>query len=103
MKLSDKVIHNIHVVITMKRPVTLAVVCFQTPSWPFPWNTTSTVNNHKVLSKSKAEKLRQDLIDYRLSLHGSGSSCVSGITLATGFSIQFIDKIVDNALCLYPL
>lgn len=63
MKLPDKVIHNIHVVITMKRPVTLAAVCFQTPSWPFPWNTPSTVNNHKVLSKSKAEKLRQDLID----------------------------------------
>ena len=60
----------------------------------------STVNNHEVLSKSQAEKLRQDLIDYRLSLHGSGRSCVGGITLATGVSIQLIDKIVDNALCL---
>lgn len=57
----------------------------------------SPVDNHEVLSKSKAQKLRQDLIDYRLSLHGSG---VGGVTLATGFSIQLIDTIIENALCL---
>lgn len=60
----------------------------------------STVNNHKVLSKSNAVKLRQDLIDYPLSLHGSGRCCVGRITLAIGFSIQLIAKIVDNALFL---
>ena len=60
----------------------------------------STVNNHKVLSKSNAVTLRQDLIDYPLSLHGSGRCCVGRITLATGFSIQLIAKIVDNALFL---
>lgn len=36
----------------------------------------SPVDNHEVLSKSNAQKLRQDLIDYRLSLYGSGRSCV---------------------------
>ena len=41
-----------------------------------------------------------DLIDYRLSLHGSGRSCVGGVTLATGFSIQLKDTIIENALCL---
>ena len=60
----------------------------------------SSVDNHEVLSKSKAQKLRQDLIDYRLSLHGSGRSCVGGVTLATGFSIELIDTIIENALCL---
>ena len=60
----------------------------------------SPVDNHEALSKSKAKKLRQDLIDYRLSLHGSGRSCVGGVTLATGFSIQLIDAIVKNAICL---
>ena len=36
----------------------------------------SPVDNPEVLSKSKAQKLHRDLIDYRLSLHGSGRSCV---------------------------
>ena len=60
----------------------------------------SPVDNHEVLSKSKAQKLRQDLIDYRLSLHGSRRSCVGGVTLATGFSIELIDTVIENALCL---
>jgi len=63
----------------------------------------SPLDTHEVLFKSKAQKLRQDLIDYRLSLHGSGGSCVGGVTLgplATGFSIELIDTIVENALNL---
>jgi len=103
MKLPDEVVHSMHVVITTKRPVCM-LSNVSTSSWPIPWKT-PVKQNHllwiiKVLSKSKAEKLRQDFTDYRLSLDGSGRSSVGGITLDTGFSIQLIDKIVDNALCL---
>lgn len=109
MKLSDEVFHSIHAVITIETPVTVTAVCSQisqTSTWPVPCledtseSEASPVDNHEVLSKSNAQKLRQDLIDYRLSLYGSGRSCVGGVTLATGFSIQLIDIIVGNALCL---
>ncbi|XP_028410669.1 uncharacterized protein LOC114533377 [Dendronephthya gigantea] len=41
--------------------------------------------------------LHDALVNYRLSLHGSGPSCVGGVSLATGFSVDLIDMIVQNA------
>lgn len=32
-----------------------------------------------------------------MSLHGSGPSCVGGVSLATGFSMELIDMIVHSA------
>ena len=41
--------------------------------------------------------MRDALVNYRLSLHGSGPSCVGGVSLATGFSMELVDMIVNSA------
>jgi superfamily II DNA helicase RecQ len=55
------------------------------------------------LSENTKEKLYNALVDYRLSLHGSGPSCVGGVSLATGFSMELIDMIMQKAVELNSL
>ena len=50
-----------------------------------------------LLTDIEKEVLHDALVNYRLSLHGSGPSCVGGVSLATGFSMDLIDMIVQNA------
>ena len=50
------------------------------------------------LTDNTKKRLYDALANYRLSLHGSEPSCVGGISLATGFSIDLIDMIVNQAM-----
>lgn len=37
------------------------------------------------------------MLSYRQFLHGYGKSCVGSVGLCTGFSLELIDTVVDNA------
>ena len=60
-------------------------------------NTYSSPCSKNVLTCAKKEALRDALVNYRLSLHGSGPSCVGGVSLATGFSMELVEMIVNSA------
>lgn len=60
-------------------------------------DTYPSVCSKRFLSEIDKEALRDALVHYRLSLHGSGPSCVGGVSLATGFSMELIDMIVNRA------
>ena len=60
----------------------------------------SSSNSEQVttqLNSEKKELLRERLIEFRQTLHGSGRTCVGSISLCTGFSMQLLEEIVDNA------
>lgn len=60
-------------------------------------NTYSSPHSQNVLTGAKKEAMQDALVNYRLSLHGSGPSCVGGVSLATGFSMELVDMIVHSA------
>lgn len=49
------------------------------------------------LDSDSKKRLKEALVCYRLSLHGSGPSCVGSVSLATGFSLQLIDEVIAKA------
>lgn len=49
------------------------------------------------LNSEQQDKLREELLDFRLSLHGSGKTCVGSITLASGFGMELIDMVIARA------
>ena len=49
------------------------------------------------LSVEKTMLLRDRLVDLRQSLHGSGRSCVGSVSLCTGFSMELVEEVVQNA------
>ena len=49
------------------------------------------------LSVEKKMLLRDRLVDFRQSLHGSGRSCVGSVSLCTGFSMELVEEVVQNA------
>lgn len=57
-----------------------------------------SIHKERNIRHSETRKrLHKALVDYKLSLHGSGPSCVGSVSLATGFSLELIDMIVDQA------
>lgn len=48
------------------------------------------------LSMDKKTLLRERLVDFRQTLHGSGS-CVGSVSLCTGFSTELLEEVVVNA------
>lgn len=69
-------------------------------SSPLMESVTPMANVKNVLSKEESDAIRSGLEKYRSTLHGSGRSCVGGITLATGFSLELIDQVVEQAVFL---
>ena len=55
-------------------------------------NTYSSPCSKNVLTCAKKEALRDASVNYRWSLHGSGE-----VSLATGFSMELVDMIVNSA------
>lgn len=51
----------------------------------------------ECLDTEQKAKLREELINFRQSLHGSGKTCVGRIDLASGFSMALIDMVVSKA------
>ena len=49
------------------------------------------------LNTEQEAKLREDLIEFRQSLHGSGKTCLGSISLASGFSMSLVDSVVLHA------
>ena len=49
------------------------------------------------LSTEKKDRLREQLINYRQALQGSGRSCVGSISLCTGFTMELLEQVVENA------
>ena len=58
-------------------------------------NTSTTTT--KSLSKEQNEKLREELLNFRASLHGSAKTCVGSISLASGFSMELVDLVIASA------
>lgn len=58
------------------------------------------ISVHRVLNEEEISIIRKQLEQYRLTLHGHGRSCVGGITLATGFSFELIDNVIEQAATL---
>lgn len=50
-----------------------------------------------TISNEKANDLREELLTYRLSMHGYGKSCIGSISLTSGFSIEVIDLVIKHA------
>ena len=61
------------------------------------------VEKEKALTPQQVELLYSALANYRLSLHGSGKSCVGGISLATGFTTKLMDMVVSKAADLQSI
>ena len=53
-----------------------------------------TTAPHNVLNNEQKAKLREDLIEFRQTLHGSGKTCLGSISLASGFSMSLVDSVV---------
>ena len=51
----------------------------------------------ECLGTDQKAKLREELINFRQSLHGSGKTCVGRIDLASGFSMKLVDMVVSQA------
>ena len=49
------------------------------------------------LTSEQKDLLKGHLLNYRQFLHGYGKSCVGSVGLCTGFSLELIDAVVDNA------
>ena len=49
------------------------------------------------LSVEKKMLVRDRLVDFRQSLHGSGRSCFGTVSLCTGFSMELVEQVVQNA------
>lgn len=54
-------------------------------------------------SLEKKAHLREKLIAFRHTLHGSGKSCVGSLSLCTGFSMELVEEIIANASTLKSL
>ncbi|CAB4044019.1 Hypothetical predicted protein, partial [Paramuricea clavata] len=50
-----------------------------------------------TISHEKANDLREELLAYRLSLHGHGKSCTGSTSLTSGFSIEAIELVIEHA------
>jgi len=50
-----------------------------------------------VLNAEQKAELRDELIEFRQSLHGSGKTCLGSISLASGFGMSLVDLIVAHA------
>mgnify|MGYP002804736091 CR=1 FL=1 len=50
-----------------------------------------------TIDSEKAKDLREELLLYRLSLHGYGKSCTGSISLASGLGIEVIDLVIEHA------
>ena len=49
------------------------------------------------LSTEKKTLLRERLVAFRQTLHGSGRTCVGSVSLCTGFSVDVLEEVVENA------
>jgi superfamily II DNA helicase RecQ len=49
------------------------------------------------LTSEQKDLLKGHLLNYRQFLHGYGKSCVGSVGLCTGFSLELIDAVLDNA------
>ena len=56
-----------------------------------------TVTTKRPLNSAQEEKLREELLDFRLSLHGSGKTCLGSMSLASGFALELIDMVIARA------
>ena len=56
----------------------------------------NTETSPKQLEPHTEEQLREELNLFRVSLPGSGRSCVGGTSLSSGINISLIDDIVKN-------
>lgn len=53
-----------------------------------------------VLNAQQKAELRDELIEFRPSLHGSGKKCLGSISLASGFGMSLVDLVVAHANAL---
>lgn len=54
----------------------------------------------RSLTEQEEAMIRKQLEEYRSTLHGSGRTCVDSIALATGFSLELIDQVVEQAISM---
>lgn len=73
---------------------------FEMPDDALSTSNTPADDEPTALNDREKREIRKQLEEYRLTLHGSGRSCVGGITLATGFSIELIDETLKQATSL---
>ena len=59
--------------------------------------TTNSTTTTKYLSNEQNEILREELLNFRASLHGSGKTCVGSISLVSGFSMELVDLVIACA------
>ena len=50
-----------------------------------------------MLNAEQKAELRDELIEFRQSLHGSGKTCLGSISLASGFGMSLVDLVVAHA------
>lgn len=58
---------------------------------------TSSPNTHQPLNVEQMTRLREELYSFRLSLPGTGRTCVGSTSLVTGVSLELLEQIAQNA------
>ena len=46
---------------------------------------------------TEKKTLKERLVAFRQTLHGSGRTCVGSVSLCTGFSMDVLEEVVENA------
>ena len=60
-------------------------------------NILPAANTSNSLNSKQRDNIRQELLEYRISLHSSGKTCVGSITLASGFGLELVDMVIARA------